>query len=258
MSAFINLLFLSLTAFSSPAYFTEKADAIPNICQSCFPKVIQWQGKPHCAPAAVSNSLIWLSENGYPQLQPFRDGDALQNQAKLVNSLGEVMDTTENGTSPRKVMSGLKKYFEQKKIKYKRLAAVGWRHVPEFVANDSSKVTMDWIKEGIIGKGSTWILIGWCKFDSKKKNCKIYDGHWMTVVGYGQDRSGKIDPDILIIHDPAERADRKNYYPKLIAGSAETIDDTIVAKDVFNLQGDVVLKPGADLGVIQGAYRLEL
>jgi hypothetical protein len=256
----LNLLILSVSAFAAPAYFTEKADTVPNICQSCFPKIIQWEGKPHCAPAAVSNSLVWLSQNGYPELQPFHGDDILTDQAKLVNTLGEVMNTTKNGgTSPRKVLSGLKKYFEQNKIKYKRLAAVGWRDVPDFVANDNTKVNLDWIKDGVLAKGSTWILIGWCKYELKKRNnCKIYDGHWMTVVGYGKDRSGKTDPDVLIVHDPAERAERKNYYPTIAARTNGTIDDTISGENVLNLQGDVILKPGADLGVIQGAYRLEL
>lgn len=249
----------STPAFSSPGYLTEKMDAIPNICQSCYPKIIQWAGKPHCAPAAVSNSLVWLANNGYPDLQPFNSGDEQVNHAKLVNQLGEIMDTTKNGgTSPKKVLTGLKKYLEQKKVKYKRFAAVGWRRVPDFVINDGAQVKLDWIKEGILGKSSTWILIGWCKFNLAKKNCKIYDGHWMTVVGYGKDRSGKVDPDILIVHDPAERAERISYFPKLISGAAETIDTTIKGQDVFSLQGDVVLKPGANLGVIQGAYRLDL
>ena len=30
--------------------------------------------------------------------------------------------------------------------------------------------------------------------------------HWATFVGYGQDESGRNDPNVLIVHDPAPRA----------------------------------------------------
>lgn len=259
MKNWIILLFFSLKSFAIPPYFTEKADQVPNVCQSCYSETVKWGGKPHCAPAAVSNSLVWLSKNGFSSLQPFNSENQNMDQAKLVNALGDVMETTENGgTSPKKVLAGLKKFLEQKKVKFKRMAAVGWRSVPDFVAVDDSSVKLDWIKEGTLGKDSVWILIGWCKFDSVKNNCKIYDGHWMTVVGYGKNREGKEDSNILIVHDPAERSERKNYYATIGVLENGTIDGSKDAKGVLTLSGDVVLKPSADRGVIQGAYRLEM
>jgi len=58
-------------------------------------------GKTHCVPAAVSNSLVWLANNGFPSLQPFHDDDPQVAQARLVNMLGDVMGTSEHsGTSP--------------------------------------------------------------------------------------------------------------------------------------------------------------
>jgi hypothetical protein len=247
-----------LKAFAGPVFFTEKADQVPNICQSCFPDIIKWGGKPHCAPAAVSNSLAWLSKNGFPSLQPFQGGEQSADQARLVNKLGEVMGTSENGgTSPKQVLSGLKSFLTEKKITYKRMAATGWRTVPSFVSIDNPSANLEWIKEGTLGKGSVWILIGWCKYDSAKDNYKIYDGHWMTVVGYGKNREGKEDPNIIIVHDPAERAERKNYYATIGSLEHGTIDDSRAAKGVLTLNGDVVLKPSADRGIIQGAYRLE-
>jgi hypothetical protein len=112
------------------------------------------------------------------------------------------MNTTENGgTTLEKVFTGLKKYLDEKKVTYKRMAATGWRDVPSFVIKDSTLTKLDWIKEGTLEKNSTWILIGWSKYDSKKDNYKIYDGHWMTVVGFGKNRKGEIDPNIIIVHD---------------------------------------------------------
>jgi hypothetical protein len=258
--ALLILIFVfSFKAFALPDYFVDKVDQIPNICQSCFPEVIQWGGKPHCAPAAVSNSLIWLSRNGFESLQPFQSQDLQKDQARLVNLLGQTMGTTQSsGTSPSKVLSGLKKYLEEKNVKFKRLAATGWRSIPDFAHLDSQETKLDWIKEGTLGKNSVWILIGWSKYESQKDRYKIYDGHWMTVVGYGKNRQGQADPNVLIVHDPAERSERKNYYATVKELSGGTIDDTISAKGVLTIQGDVVIKPGADAGLIQGAYRLEL
>ncbi len=254
----ILLLFVSPLAFAIPPFFTEKADAIPNICQTCFPQIIKWGGKPHCAPAAVSNSLVWLSKNGFPSLHPFQDQDQNIGQARLVELLGEVMGTSETGgTSPIKVLNGLRIYLENKKVKYRRLASTGWRSVPDFVYVDSSIVNLSWIKEGTFGKNSVWILIGWCKYEPKADNCDIFDGHWMTAVGYGKDRSGHLDPSILVLHDSAERAERKNYYARIEVLSHGRIDGSRSARDVLTLTGDVVLKPTADRGLIQGAYRLE-
>lgn len=257
--AFSLLSLFPFVILAKPVSFVEKADEISNICQSCYPKIVRWGGKPHCAPAAFSNSLVWLSTHGYPALQPYHDSAAEVAQARLVDHLGEVMGTSEKaGTSPSKALAGLKRYMEMKQVPYIRIASTGWRTVPDFVKNDGPLANLDWIKEGILAKGSVWILIGWCRYNPNKDNCEIYDGHWMTVVGYGKDRSGHEDPSILIVHDPAERAERKNYYPKLIPLQSGTIDNSVHAKGVFKLTGDIIIKPSADFGVIQGAYRLEL
>jgi len=88
----------------------------------------------------------------------------------------------------------------------------------------------------------------------------------MTVVGFGKNRAGRNDPEVLIVHDPAERAERKNYYPRIIPLRHGTLtdndpkshDETRPANLALSISGDVVLKPGADFRIIQGAYRLEL
>ncbi len=245
-------------ALALPEFFIDKSNDVPNICQSCFPEIIKWGGHPHCAPAAISNSLVWLSKNGFPSLQPFQTGDPQKDQARLVNVLGDIMGTKESaGTSPQKALAGLRTFLQDKKVSFKRIAATGWRSVPDFVTLDHREVSLDWIKEGTLGQGSVWILIGWCHYDMAKDDCSIYDGHWMTVVGYGKNRLGEIDPNILIVHDPAERAERKNYYASIGSLEHGTIDSVRPAKGILTLSGDVILKPSADRGVIQGAYRLE-
>src|SRR3989344_1969272 len=224
-ASLLLLLLLSANAFALPAHFTEKADAVPNICQSCFSKIVKWGGNPHCAPAAISNSLAWLAKNGIPALQPFQGADPDADQARLMAELGKYMGTSEHGgTSPHQVFLGLKKFLEEKNVTYRRFAAVGWRSVPKFVEVDGKSANLDWIKEGTLGNNSVWLLIGWYKYDAAKDNYAIYDGHWMTVVGYGKNRAGELDPNILIVHDPAERSERKNYYASISSLERGTID----------------------------------
>src|SRR5437868_419335 len=153
MEIVLHLLLFAVHAFAIPAYFDQSASEVPSICQSCYPKIVQWGGKPYCAPAAVSNSLVWLSRNGYPSLQPFHDEDPLQAQARLMNRLGQIMGTSENGgTSPKQVLAGLKLYLEENHVKYQRLASVGWRSVPDYVPVDKPIADLSWIKEGTLGK----------------------------------------------------------------------------------------------------------
>lgn len=260
------MIFISPISLGLPSSYTEKAESIPNICESCFPAIVKWGGKPHCAPAAVSNSLVWLSKNGFPSLQPFHDGNEEENQARLVNLLGEVMGTSEHGgTSSYNVLLGLKSYLAEKNVKYRRMAAQGLRKVPSFVDVDADVVTLDWIKEATLGQSSVWILVGWYKYDSRTDIYRIYDGHWMTVVGYGRNRAGRKDSNILIVHDPAERAQRKNYYPTISTLKHGTLadedpkssDQRRPAVSALSITGDVVIKPGADYGIIEAAYRLE-
>ncbi len=90
------------------------------------------------------------------------------------------------GTSPSKMFNGLRRYLAEKKVKYRRFASIGWREVPNFVSVDGRAASLNCIKEGTLGKNSVLILIGWCKYDAETDNCDIFDGHWMTVVGYGK------------------------------------------------------------------------
>lgn len=258
-------ILFSENLWALPDSNTQNVNKIPNICQTCFPKLIDWGGKPHCAPAAISNSLVWLASLGLSELQPFQGKDHNLSQAQLVQKLGLMMETdSESGTSPYRALNGLKKYLDERKVKFKRLAGAGWRDLPDFAVKDQQQTTLQWIQEGTLKKNSVWILIGWFRYEEKTDSYTIFDGHWMTVVGYGKDRKGQLNKNIIILHDPAERAERIAYYATVTALKHGTLLGREkkyyprTATGELSLTGDYIMKPTASHGLIQGAYRLEI
>lgn len=259
-------IFFHNNVYATVDFDVEKISEIPNICQTCYPKLVRWGGEPHCAPASVSNSIFWLSKNGFPNLLPFVDLDQNVAQAKLLNLLGDTMGTTDTeGTSPYKVMNGLKKYLDSKNVVYKKMAATGWRDVPSFVERKTEWPSLSWVQQGIKTAHSVWILVLWTRYNEKKDRYEIFGGHWVTIVGFGKNESGLTDKNILVIHDPAPRAQRRNYFSTatiLSHGIVYEEDRSTIspkdAKGAISLSGDFVFKPTASHGIVVGAYYLVL
>src|SRR5262245_52175601 len=68
-SLLIALMFAATTA-ETPAVCTAKISAMPDFCQVDEDGHFDNGGKVFCGPVAVSNSLVWLSQNGFPKLLP--------------------------------------------------------------------------------------------------------------------------------------------------------------------------------------------
>ena len=256
-------------SWALPEYFLDKVDAVPQICQSCMPKEIKWGGRPHCAAAAIAESLLWLAENGYPSVQPFQSGDVAVDRIHLVAALGEWMGTTATeGTSPRQALSGLRDFLSKQKVSYRGIKAVGWRSVPEFVSVQEQNTSLSWIKEGTLGNSSVWILVGWYRYSAEKGEYDLLDGHWLNVVGYGKNRAGKLDRDVLVVKDSAERSASQNkYYVRVEELKAGTLVDSSgtfskylprPAAGSLSLSGELIFKAQATHAIVQGAYRLEM
>ena len=89
------------------------------------------------------------------------------------------------------------------------------------------------------------------------------------MVGYGRDRLGNADPQILIIHDSSDRSGTtfSNQYvrlEKLESGRLIKMPETDIqgyprnAKGLYKLVGEMKIKQGADVGIMQGAIVLDL
>ena len=205
-----RIVFAALAIFVlllRPAYgtsFTDRLDSIPDIVQTDPKAHFPYGGVHYCAPCAISNSLVWLGENGYAKLLPKGDG-RMRIQVELAKLLAsrKYMDTTlEWGTSPAAVLQGISKYLKDCGYEYKQLSYQGWRRVPGKFNTGVSDPDPEWIKSGLKGDSAVWLNVGWYKFNPGKKEYVRMGGHWVTLVGFGADENGMEDPDVVIIHDP--------------------------------------------------------
>jgi hypothetical protein len=94
----------------------------------------------------------------------------------------------------------LKQYILDKGYKYKRIEFQGWRTVPSEFDTKVRIPDLKWLKQGIQGFGAAWMAIGWYNYDSATDEYKRFDGHWVTLAGYGHDGKA-INTNSLIVHN---------------------------------------------------------
>jgi hypothetical protein len=160
-------------------------------------------GSNYCAPAAVSNALMWLSDNGFPKIAP-TSGDPKHDEYDLIVTLASptFMDTDPNsGTDAAEVCSGLGGFLSSVGYSYDSLSYEGWRTVDAAFDSGVHVPTLASIQQGIQGMGSVWLNIGWYTHDSSNDTWTRTGGHWVTVVGYGYDGTSD-DPRAVVLHDP--------------------------------------------------------
>ncbi len=53
-----------------PSTYLTKVETTPDLRQSLPDAKLPFGGVPYCGPVAVSNSMVWLSRNGFERLAP--------------------------------------------------------------------------------------------------------------------------------------------------------------------------------------------
>ena len=208
-----------LMAAGNTAYINE----IPDFTQS---RITGWQyghGSEYCAPVAVSNSLMWLTNFGSEQA----------GLAKLLAS-GRYMNTDIwKGTTTSDLLRGV-----------------------DAIARDliGGYVSLHWITDGISRDSAVWLNVGWYQYDRVNDIYHRVGGHWVTLVGY--------DASILIIHDPAPRAGQsfanEYVYTSRIGGGILTGSLSGLprpARGYLLLGKGMHLKRIADVAIVDGAVR---
>jgi hypothetical protein len=199
--------------------FLEKLNAIPDYTQTDTAYGgLPGKGTAYCGPTSVSNILMWLAENGFPNLVP-HTSDRKKDQFDVIYTLGlpQYMDTgltgaASAGTSPTEICRGLRQYILDKGYRYKRIECQGWRTVPSDFDTRVKVPNLAWLKQGIQGCGGAWMGIGWYNYDSATDEYKRFDGHWVTLVGYGHDGKA-VNLNSLIVHNSGTSASTpKNEY----------------------------------------------
>ena len=195
-----------------PEYFTRRIDSIPDYFQrdrsfGGFPK----KGAYYCGPVAISNSLLYLTRNGYNRIFTL-SGNLYKDQHELISQLGsrKYINTGSKGSSPANICTGVHKYLRDQGYHRAKLRYYGFRDIPSQFRTDTLVPDMDLARESTFGNRAVWLNIGWYSYNRGKKEYKRNGGHWVALAGYGHNGK-KADPRYLIIHDSETRYTLNDY-----------------------------------------------
>ena len=198
---------LPIGAMNPAAPDVDRFQGTPNFIQTDQDSSLPGGGKEFCGPVAASNSLVWLSKNGFPNLAP-NSGSPKDDQVSMIKTLGsnEYMRTNLiDGTGVNNFLNGVGKYVRSCNYQFASLQYEGWRKGSQNYPTIADKPSLRDIRLSLEGKSGIWINIGWYKFDAAQNLYKRTGGHWVTVVGAGVNSSGQNSPNTLIIHDSSFR-----------------------------------------------------
>jgi hypothetical protein len=242
----------------------DRLNSTPDLMQSLPAASLPDGGLAYCGPVAVSNSLVWLSHKGYPKLGMLGGSDTPARQGRLARKLGDFMGCG-TGTSPTCLLGGVSAFVLMNGYQFESLKYQGWESHPDMFSTGVKMPDPAFIKQGLQGPSGVWLMIGFYTYSKTRDEYAPFAQHWVTVVGYGQDRQGKKDPNILIIHDPAPRsgAAMSHDFVKLERLSHGTFAGTSGRNDLkasgwYRLGGDLKIKKGADCAILDGAVVLKM
>jgi hypothetical protein len=194
----------------------DRIDEIPDYTQT-DPAYggFQPDGDNFCGPASVSNSLMWLSDHGFPNLAP-RSTDRTKDQHDLIALLASSAyfgtNGAQAGTPPPQLLSGLKAYFTDRNTTYLSLQWQGAYPLPIPAEFDTGIEIpqIEWIKRGAEGSSSLWLLLALATYETATDTFVVSGGHYVTLVGHGHDGT-RSDPSDLIVHDPYTSGQSNGY-----------------------------------------------
>ena len=142
-------------------------------------------GSNYCAPTAISNGLIYLARaRGLKGLVP---GTGHDHQIALIKKLAREMDTDpKNGTSPDKIITGLRHYVQANGFRMKRLEVATWRGLSEVnrACSVGRKPVLEWLRAAAADPDCVEVFnVGW--YRKEENGFNRHSGHWVTVVNAG-------------------------------------------------------------------------
>jgi len=262
----------SNTVFASPPdkdNYVAKMRGTPDLVQTLKAAKFPGNGKKFCAPVAVSNSLVWLGNHGYPNLLPQAQGTATGTQIDMAHILAspEMMNTdTKTGTGAGRLLKGVRKYVESCGYTCKTLTYQGWRKVPKQYAPETQVLDLEWIKSALANNRTVvWWNVGWYQAGKQPGEYERIGGHWLTVVSYRASKRNRTSPGVFILHDPAPRAGKSPARENVLLERIET--GSLVGKNkglprnaegYYKVGGGMHIKKIADYGILDCAVVLEL
>jgi len=251
-------------AADCPAVYLEKL-GVPDMTQTDPRAKLPNGGRSYCGPVAVSNSLMWLAGRGFANLLPdLKDREKVH--FELARILGRYMNTNpKTGTGATGLARGVVRYIEDRGYHCDYVGYQGWRKHPKEFSSGVDVPQLSWIKSALQGDSAVWLNIGWYKYDAGSDRYRRIGGHWVTLVGYGAERSGKPDPAVLIIRDPAPRSGMRPWHQyvrlkRISSGSLEGKDgrSSRSAEGFYILAEGLKVRSTADFGLLDGVVALKI
>lgn len=235
----------------------------------------------NCAPTAVSNSLMWLAERGYPALlgidpplpasgaavpgghapDPDRDPAALHvHLARTLAGERYLATHPKEGTPLPSLLAGLEAFLGDRGIEPELLTYRGWRIMPER-HKSGPHPDLEWIEEGLTGARAVWIQVGFYEHDAAAGDYHRLWGHTITLVAKGRDDTGKVG---WVAHDPAPYCGTDKRHELIFAApleGGELKGDYVglpqPAAGFYRLAGWPI-PDRADVAILDGATRMDL
>lgn len=207
--AFSVAAILALSGMSgevrAAAYDTSRLDRMPDFSQTDRRLGLPGGGSHYCVPVATANVLVWLAEyRGYKNLLPVQGLTTIEKVASVATRLGsdELMSTApKGGTNLQKFVDGLSTFIEQSGYRpsIEAYSPFSYRNVARnnVGAPDMNSVKSDFAR----GKG-VWISIGFFQEGKRSGDLTRVGGHMTTMAGFGVNKTGNTDRDVIILHDP--------------------------------------------------------
>ncbi len=208
----------------------ERMNEFPTLYQMDASANFEGSGAKYCGPVAASNALVWLAAHGYPRLLPDASGDTLYGglnyatsrtrkaQTDLVHSImdgGFVKMRPEDGTpkgggtSAFGIAQGVRAYVESKgyQIDELKMAQILTEPSADYPSGMlSNTLSLDAVKKAFADGAMVWLNIGWYARVGDDGLYTRKGGHFVTLVGFGKDASGKVDDSVLVFRDPARNS----------------------------------------------------
>ena len=245
----------------------DRLQGTPNFIQTDQEGTFPGGGKEYCGPVAASNTFVWLSKRGFPNLSP-NSGDPKGDQISMIKTLGSnkyLQTNLVDGTGVNNFLDGVGKYIHDCSYQYSSLQYEGCRKNSSKYPTVADKPSLRDIKLSLDGKSGVWLNIGWYKFDAKTNSYKRTGGHWVTVVGAGVSNSGQNAPNTIIIHDPSSRTcpDRLPEFLQLeeiLDGQMSGKNDNArrSARGYYKIAAGMKISKKVDAAIIDGAVILKM
>ncbi len=239
------LLVLLLSANSAHAE-SVYLNQIPDFTQTEVQGTEFGDGSQFCGPVAVSNSLMWLTKSEGSQVELI----------KQLASPGYMNTSLKIGTGTEGMLKGVERIAGETFGGHEKLEYQGWRKHQAKFSSGVSIPELQWIKAGVKSNSAVWVNVGWYKQESPTELRRV-GGHWLTLVGHGEDH--------LIFHDPSPRAgdsfaNEIVFFKVLQSGTLTGKKAGLPrpARGYISLGRGMHIKRSADYALVDGVIRLEI